>query len=280
MAVVFLRRRKLGATSCRETIKQMVQEASVVRNDQGYEQLIAEDDLVVRWGCTSTVPARKVLNTAKAIHLVSDKTKFRRMLEINELCPPTYFNREDIPEGALERSVVVRPRLHAQGRHLYVANNKEQLDNAIRRCGVGWYAADLINKVAEYRVCCSQGRVVWVAKKNPANPDDVAWNVAQGGNFENVRWDAWPLKAVKVALQGFELSGLDFGGVDIMVDADGYATILEINSAPSITSPYRQSCMAKLFDYIFTNGKERITLIGERGGYRKFIHPSVCDRAV
>ena len=129
--------------------------------------------------------------------------------------------------------------------------------------------------MSEYRVFVVQGRVACVAQKTPANPDAVAWNVAKGGRFDNVRWNDWPLKAVRVAVEGFKLSSLDFGGVDVMVDAEGDATILEINSAPSLTSPYRQECMAKAFDYILENGKDRIHLIEERGGYLKFIHPAL-----
>ena len=64
-----------------------------------------------------------------------------------------------------------------------------------------------------------------------------------------------------------------------MVDGDGEAYVIEINSAPSLTSPYRQACFAKAFDWIVENGKERIPVVKERGGYLKFIHPAVCNRA-
>ena len=72
---------------------------------------------------------------------------------------------------------------------------------------------------------------------------------------------------------------LDFGAVDVMVDADGRPYVLEINSAPSQTSPYRQECMAKAFDYIVRNGKEPIPVIAERGGYKRFIHPALTPDA-
>jgi glutathione synthase/RimK-type ligase-like ATP-grasp enzyme len=192
------------------------------------------------------------------------------------LCPATYLRKEDMPLGV---QMVIRPPRHSRGRNLYVTHNEASLDCAIKSCGPGWYGGELINKVAEYRVFVVQGRAVAVAQKTPGNPEDVAWNVAKGGRFDNVRWDNWPLKAVKVAIAGFELSSLDFGGVDVMVDADGEAYILEINSAPSLTSEYRQTCMAKAFDYIIEHGKERIPLVQEKGGYRKFIHPAVCERA-
>ena len=73
---------------------------------------------------------------------------------------------------------------------------------------------------------------------------------------------------------------LDFGGVDVMVVAGGNAYVLEINSAPSQTSPYRQECTAKAFDYIVQYGKERIDVVQERGGYRKFIHPCLTNEAI
>jgi glutathione synthase/RimK-type ligase-like ATP-grasp enzyme len=142
------------------------------------------------------------------------------------------------------------------------------------------YISELINKVAEYRVAFVSGRVCWVANKTPGDPSSVAWNVAQGGRFDNVRWGEWPLRVVRVAREAFMLSGLDFGGVDVMTDADGQAYVLEINSAPSQTSPYRQECMAKCFDYIVTNGKGDLPITTERGGFRKFIHPALTNEAI
>ena len=133
--------------------------------------------------------------------------------------------------------------------------------------------------MAEYRVAVVQGRAAWVARKTPGNPEDVAWNVARGGRFDNVRWDEWPLKVVKIAIQAFNLTELDFGGVDVMVDREGECYVLEINSAPSLTSPYRQRCMAKCFDYMVEH-PERISVPEQRGGYRKFIHPALRDNAI
>ena len=126
----------------------------------------------------------------------------------------------------------------------------------------------------------AQGRVVWVAKKTPGNPQDVAWNVARGGRFDNVRWDDWPLKAVRISREAFLLSELHFGAVDVMVDRDGNAFVLEINSAPSQTSPYRQECTAKVFDHIVRQGKANIPVTEARGGYKKFIHPALCQDAI
>lgn len=273
---ILLRRRRLGRTSCRE-ISNLSSGIKVVRNDLAKDEDFVGHDLVFRWGCTASVPVRNVVNTARAIHQVNDKLGFRRTLNEAGLCPATWFTLVD----TLRTPCIVRPSNHSRGRHTYLCNSAEEVLSAVNILPTrDYYISEYIPKVAEYRVCVVQGRVAWVAKKTPSNPADIAWNVAQGGRFDNVRWDDWPLKAVKTAIEGFNLSELDFGGVDIMVDSDGNCYILEINSAPSLTSPYRQECMAKCFDYIVANGKERIPLTEERGGYRKFIHPAVCDRAV
>lgn len=281
---VLLRRRKLGNTSCREIatfLGRLGSPVTVVRNDRPIPN---GHDLLIRWGCTSEVPIRNVLNTTAAIHQVNDKAGFRRHImeatgDGGGIIPITYFNTQFATDYD-EVDVIVRPARHAQGRRLYRCQSMAEVRDAVRRCGAGYYISEYIPKVAEYRVFVVQGRAVCVAKKTPGNPQDVAWNVARGGRFDNVDWNDWPLKAVKTSIEAFNLSQLDFGGVDVMVDGDNNCYVLEINSAPSLTSPYRQECMAKAFNHIIRNGKERIPLVQERGGYRKFIHPAVCDTAV
>jgi len=287
MSVIILRRPKLGL-SVKHLVAKSQHIDKVVRNDRVIPQNLS---LVFRWGTTSNVDCRNVVNTAEAIHRVNDKAGFRSLLMDNffegraglgePLCPMTYLEMH-MPQLLLwleGHQIIVRPRTHAQGKHVYLCNNKAELDAAIARCGPGWYASEYINKVSEYRITFVQGRVVWVAKKTPGDPNAIAWNVARGGRFDNVRWDDWPLRAVRVAREAFVLSGLDFGAVDVMLDAEGKPYVLEINSAPSQTSPYRQECMAKAFDYIVMNGKEPIPVIAERGGFKKYIHPALHPEA-
>lgn len=263
--VYLLRRKKLGRTSCRGIQRFSQTGIQVIRNDQD----LPEADTVFRWGCTSNVEAENIINQAEAIHLVSDKKEFRVRLSKAQLAQPTWLVREQI-----EVPCVIRPRLHAQGRKLFYCTTQAEVDAAVRLYP-DFYAASYIPKVAEYRVFIVQGRAVWVASKTPGNPADIAWNVARGGRFDNMRWENWPLKVVRLSIDAFKLSGLDFGGVDAMVDAAGKVYILEINAAPSQTSPYRQSCTAKAFDWIIKNGKAEIPLVPEKGDWKKFIHPAI-----
>jgi len=282
MKSIIIRRKGLGMTSCREIAAQTNHEFEVIRNDR---EMPNEVDLCIRWGCTSNVPTRNILNNARAIHQVNDKLEFRRTLEAADepLAPKTWFSTvswlEDSPRYP---NVVVRPSRHAQGRNLLSVNrwntgDMEKLRTFTRKFP-NYYIGEFIDKVEEFRMFVVSGKVAAVAKKTPGNPDDVAWNVAKGGRFDNVRWDAWNLPAVALAVKGFNLTGLDFGGVDVMVDNSNVPFILEINSAPSLTSPYRQSCMAKAFDYIMDNGKDRMPLTDSSESYRKYIHPAILNR--
>jgi hypothetical protein len=283
-----LRRRKLGRTSCNKMAGLSKHGLMAYRNDENLpgkpEHHGNPVKFVFRWGCTSDVPGNPtIVNQAKYIHGVSNKLAFRKLLLAEKLCPETYWqgNFPDHEDEPINFPVIVRPEFHHQGRNFHVCKDMDQVFEAIEKCGLNWYASPLIDKKEEYRVFVVQGRVACVARKYPGNPNQVAWNVYQGGRFENVGWGEWPLKAIKASLRAAELSGLDFCGVDVIVDQAGSPFVLEINSAPSLTSPYRQSCMAKCFDYIVEkDSKKKIPLINGLGGYRKFIHPAVCDVAV
>ncbi len=286
MAVI-LRRRKLGRTSCKEIANLSKTGIVCVRNDQPFPE---GHDLVIRWGTTSNLPYKaNILNEAKAIHWVADKATSRDVIANAGFAPKSwlsydeFINYEDDDADDM-KTFIVRKRVHAQGRNLDHCKTPAEVKAACRKYGEGnYYISEFIDKKEEYRVCIVSGRVAWIARKTPADPNAVAWNVAQGGRFDNVRWDEWPLEAIRVAIEAFELSGLDFGGVDVMVDVEGKAYVLEINSAPSLTSPYRQECMAKCFDYIVEHGKDHILPNWRNGrqitNYLNAIHPALSDRA-
>jgi len=250
------------------------------------ENVLDSTSLLIRWGCTSPtgVTTSKQLNTSESIKRVNNKRGFRELLmhEDQTLIPYTLTSEWS---GLTTTPLVLRPSNHAQGRNLFVVNSMDELLNVVHeRPQVfhnGWYASELIDKVAEYRVYAVSGRVATVAEKTPDNPDAVAWNVAQGGRFDVVRWGSWPMEVVRVALEAFKYSGLDFGGVDVMVDRDGRAYVIEINSAPSLpllsdgSVSYRQKCMAKCFKYIHENGKEHFASPESYGHWSQVIHPAI-----
>lgn len=303
--MVFLRRRKLGRSSTRGmkhyinsygdaslgvTTSGRCTKAAIVRNDQTQDwrglDLAAFPPVLIRWGCTTEtqVPISNQLNTSQAIKRVNDKSGMRRLLrsEAPTLIPSTVFDLSETHPGMFP--LVVRPKHHAQGRNLWVCQNQTQLLATIAVAGPEWYASQLIQKVAEYRVYVMSGRVLTVAQKTPEDPSAVAWNVAQGGRFDVVRWDQWPLEACRAALEAFTLSGLDFSGVDVMIDAEGRAYVIELNSAPSLpflsdgSISYRQKCMAKGFMYIRDHGKEHFNTPDHYNNWKSVIHPAIWSR--
>lgn len=270
-----LRRRGLGLSSTK-AIKELSQhDITVVRNDA--LPTFKDNDVILRWGCTSiapTPPLTITLNKSAVISIANNKSFFRNVLQENapEIVPKTWFN---YLSASITYPCILRPGTHAQGKHLYYCKNYVDLTNAITKVN-HYYISKYIPKVAEYRVCFIQGLVAWVANKIPKDPQAIAWNVAQGGKFENVSWKKWPIDVIETAYKAYKLSGLYLGGVDVMVDKDGRSYVLEINSAPSHTSPYRKQCTTKCIDYGITY-KNFAHLPPDENfkKYGKWLHPAL-----
>lgn len=286
MTAVILRRRKLGRGSTQGIEAASTKGIATVRNWKLKDWLGREGpEYVFRWGCTSSLPELEtepvIVNPAASIRWCSDKRQGRLDMQAAGVPVPQTWDQWDQVRVDVGQ-VVFRPASHAQGRNLFVLDQSgfSMSNGEVHRLVnqfPSYYISKLIGKVAEYRVMVVSNRVVWVARKTPGNPEDVAWNVARGGRFDNVRWKDWPMAVAKAALAAAKVSSCDFCGVDVMVDAEGKPYVLEVNSAPSQTSPYRQLCVAKAFDYIVANGKEKLFDIpdGPRRTWKSYIHPAV-----
>lgn len=288
MTTVLLYRAALGELSCKGIVSRSSQIDAAMCNNEVFPD---NTTTVIRWGTTSNIPEGcSVINTAKAIHRVSDKSGFRKLLMKDyetkrraspheyhtPLCPMTWFDNEDQPPDDYTYPLIVRPAKHAESEDIHLARNPEQLSVAREACGEGHYFSSFVNKTAEYRITYMQGRVVYIVKKTPRNPARVSWGL---GVYDNVRWGEWPLEAVKQGLAAFLLSKLDFGGVDVIVNASGRAYVLEINTGPLTESPYRQTCMAKCFDWLLSSRKETIPVVATQS-WKDFIHPALSEQAV
>lgn len=286
MTMMILRRKGLGLGSCKG-LSQASENISFVRNDRLHTVNPDNISCWIRWGCTSTVPRVRnneseipVIQPASAIHTVNDKAGFRMMCQEEGLSVPYSFNTI---EGStrLPDKTIVRSAKHSRGRNLWVFEN--DLTSMIQRIGQlgenNWYAAEFIPKVAEYRVYVVCGKVVWVCTKDVEDPTQPAWNRARTGcEFINVTWGSWPLDVVKAAVDCFNLSGLHFGGVDVVVSEEGTPYVIEINSAASLPMfeggvSYRQKRVAKAFDWHYENGWDQLEQDETIDSWRGWIHP-------
>lgn len=270
---IFYRRAGSARESSEAIVSQMNSDIRILRNDRKAPRVV---DTVIRWGCTTPLDAKTVINTAHAIGVASHKSGFRKLLQAKKLCPDTWFT-----EGAVKFPAIVRPARHEQGNDFHVVKDTDELTTAIRACGVDFYASKIIKKTHEYRVFVMQGRVAWVVDKTGQHPDDhIAWNLAEDGAFQNLRFSTWPLRVVKAAIAATLLAGLDFGAVDVIIDKTDRPFVLEINTCAGLISEYRSGCIAKCFDWMLTKGKDTIPLINEKGGHLKFIHPAISPKAL
>jgi hypothetical protein len=309
MTLVIVRRRGLGHSTCRalsSLLGAMDIPTIIWRHDRAFptsELTCSGQDTtvtipsVLRWGCTAVLgrssTGRDVtINNSRGIHTVNNKTQFLLQLQrdmsdqtgLLTVMTSTSTRSEGLLDTSSSSQYVIRPHHHSQGRNLRVVTHQMLAQMFTSGHMEGHYARPLVQKAAEYRVYVMNGRVVNVAQKTPGNPADIAWNVARGGRFDNVRWGDWPTKVVDLACRVFPHTGLNITGIDIMVDHDGEAWFIEANSAPSLpfnsdgSTTHRQQCVAKGIHYMLTVSNEMLTPTQDEG-WRGYIHPAIWPRA-
>lgn len=211
---------------------------------RGYRQVKMADidhsnSILIRWGNTIEVNTEGsiVYNCARAISRATDKKLSREILAEKGINVPKLVT----PETRLEDlcfPIIARPRRHAKGRNFVVLNNLQEFSSHYyRHHERGWYYSNFVDKVAEYRVHCGHSRILnFLEKPNPGN-GNIAWNRAGNGSvFTNIRWNDYNGKVAHEALKSVVALGLDFAGVDIMIDREGNPYVLELNTGPTLNS--------------------------------------------
>ena len=246
------------------------------------EQWNNKPDVVIRWGCTANVPTKNVINKAKAIHLVSNKSGFRRVVRNTspDDVPFTWFDEDNLMhffEMFKSFPLVVRPKEHEKGQNFFVCKDGEELKEAVKLCGEGYYVSKFEQKDKEYRAVVVQGRIAFLCEKKPENKALNTWGLAD--IWKTIKWSDWPLPIIKQAIRVHNISGLTFSAIDIIQNKEGKSFVCEANSAPELGGNYWAEKMAMCFDYIVENKNAPIETDLEADSWKKFIHPALSDKA-
>ena len=198
-------------------------------------------DFVIPWGwCTSETSLNQGRKT-----LISKGEARIKMHKAGVPIPKLLASSDDrnIDGGEHEWPIVIRNNYHKQGTGFYLCYTMGEIAKAIRKCNDGWYASSLVEKAREYRVHVVKDRVLFVQDKLYVERRHAIAGVHNTG-CEKWLWMDWDmlkeadnmLAIMCASLDAVKAVGFDFGAVDVMVDEDGKPFVLEVNTAPSLSS--------------------------------------------
>lgn len=196
---------------------------------------------LVRWDSREPLEADTTVNSAEAVRLSRNKRESRVKLE--GLCPPTWFSL-----GDLQYPCLIRPRRHFAAQKFFVCNGMAAARRAITECGrKRWYASPIVDKKLEYRVFVFQGKALKVVRRFHDDPEEVAWNIANGGRSVRLLRASWPTKVVNISVLAGEKLGLGWYAADVIADQEDKPYVLELNTAPGLQRDKTIDMLAKEF---------------------------------
>lgn len=229
--------------------------------------------VLIRWGSRVDAKADIEINSSDSVTLARDKKGSRQHL--TGLAPTTWYRESDV-----RTPCVVRPRRHHAGKKFFVCNSAAEVRSAILKCGPGWYATTLVDKASEYRVFVLQDRVIRISTKSQRNVGEVAWNVGRGASAAGLARKNWPINVAKAALAAARKLNLDWAAVDVCVDKQGNALVLEANTAPGLQNGSRAlEQIAWAFAWVGKNPKPQALNLSAVSTWQELLHPSLAQAA-
>ena len=194
--------------------------------------------LVLNWGGSESLPADLVtLNRPDAVRIAADQVESVRRL--GELAPRTVLRPDDLPLLGSDR-VVAKRRHGARGSGKAVIGADAPWSERARY--------DLFQRLVgnriEYRLSVLSGQLVSAYRKDPPAGTEPE-NLRPEWRHEQVQ--VVPAAVASVARDAARRIGLDYAGVDVIVDRDtGRAYCLEANAAPGMSEQTLRSLYAHL----------------------------------
>lgn len=185
----------------------------------------------------------RLFNSARAIELCDDKGKTHLALARAGLSQPrtiiapmTFANIGytdhkfvDSVIARLGLPLIIKHSVGSFGGQVFLANSREQIVEIVsRNSGVGFLFQQYIaaGRGSDLRLQVVGGEVIGAMKRS-AQEGEFRANLTLGGSMEEWNPDE---KQVELAKSACVCLGLDFAGVDLLIDADGSPLICEVNS--------------------------------------------------
>ena len=187
------------------------------------------EDYLVRWGSTGRVryAPHSTLNRRESIDNASDKyVALTQMREAGLQVPE--FSLNPMPLS------LMRQRRGFGGTDIEFVYQTD--DVPARRNPEDTFFTRYIPKAREFRVHIFNNRIIKTQEKivtRDADYNPVAWN---GTYYRHIGFENLERRARIAALTAVATLGLDFGAVDLILGEDGQYYVLEVNTAPGLTT--------------------------------------------
>lgn len=217
--------------------------------------------IIIRWGTQEVLNDIKdavIYNKSKALALVSNKFESRKAMFAAGVNVPMNVDN-NTAENLISYPVIARPFKHSKGKNFVTLPNRNSFLAHYQTNKNGWYYSNFIDKVKEFRVHTASGKCLNLLEKPNPGPGQIAWNRAQGNDaFVSVKWEDYPLPVVLEGLKACKALGADFLGVDVILDKQGKAWVLEGNSSPTLnSSEYSCTRYSKYFEWLMRSPEYR-----------------------
>ena len=202
--------------------------------------------LVLNWGASDSLPTDLVvLNRPEAVRIASDQVESLRRL--GELAPRTVLRPDEMHLLQSER-VVGKQRRGARGSGKAVIASDAPWSERVRYDLFQEFVPDR----AEYRVSVLNGHVASAYLKQPPAGADPQ-NLRPEWTHQLVR--TLPAAVVATAREGARRIGLDYAGVDVIVDRQSGRTLcLEANAAPGMS----EQTLSSLYSHLQRTVRRRL----------------------
>ena len=218
---------------------------------------VGQCDLLIRWGNSATfISCEYVINSSGAVANAARKDKALWLMAREGVKVPDFLRiEEDTTVESLAACIpgFLRSRYHQGGDGLKFVPTLNACEVAMKKDEYTYIVKE-INKIQEWRVHVGSfmgAELLYVQRKlrqASAEPSKV-WNYDNGWTF-NTRAPSSLASYLIIdeAKRAVEALGLDFGAVDLLVDAEGTAWVIEVNTAPALTIPTSQGSYIKFFE--------------------------------